>query len=122
MAEQVLEQITEELQLLSAENKFLTKLNRRLTYHACRQEKYFIDWRKRSQNLRSSYASTTNNRESFIASQVSIMTPKGRNLPNQKRIWQVVSEAESVLKSSHRGRQRRPKHAPAYDMPRQLKS
>ena len=36
MAEQVLEQITEELQLLSAENKFLTKLNQRLTYHACR--------------------------------------------------------------------------------------
>ena len=36
LAEQVLEQITEELSLLSAENKFLSKLNRRLTYHACR--------------------------------------------------------------------------------------
>lgn len=46
LAEQVLEQITEELSVLSAENKFLAKLNQRLTYHACRQEKYFIDFRK----------------------------------------------------------------------------
>ena len=35
-AEQVLEQITEELALLSSENRFLSKLNQRLTYHACR--------------------------------------------------------------------------------------
>ena len=35
-AENMLEQITEELALLSAENKFLVKLNQRLTYHACR--------------------------------------------------------------------------------------
>lgn len=48
MAEQVLEQVTEELGVLSAENKFLTKLNQRLTYHACRQEKYFLDWRKQN--------------------------------------------------------------------------
>lgn len=48
MAEQVLEQVTEELGVLAGENKFLTKLNQRLTYHACRQEKYFLDWRKQS--------------------------------------------------------------------------
>jgi hypothetical protein len=46
LAENMLEQITEELALLSAENKFLVKLNQRLTYHACRQEKYFLDMRK----------------------------------------------------------------------------
>ena len=46
MAEQVLEQITEELALLGAENRFLSKLNQRLTYHAYRQEKYFLDVRK----------------------------------------------------------------------------
>ena len=81
VAEQVLEQITEELQVLAAENKFLAKLNQRLTYHACRQEKYFMDFR-RSYCGGGRHSSTStrmrhhnqSQRSSFCASQSAIST------------------------------------------------
>ena len=58
--------------MLSAENKFLSKLNQRLTYHACRQEKYFMDFRKQHSMHNSQFKNSQ--RSSFGASQSGIST------------------------------------------------
>ena len=105
-AEQVLEQITEELSLLSQENKFLSKLNQRLTYHACRQEKYFMDWRKQSQLNGSHISQSYDRASSYCGSQSNISTQevvlKGPKELSKDRVTQVISEAETILKSSDR--------------------
>ena len=107
LAEQVLEQITEELSLLSAENKFLSKLNQRLTYHACRQEKYFIDWRKQS-NLKSSHSRSkkTRNGDHLSISQTSAAITTQEIIVDadltKERVSKIVNDAEHILKSTDR--------------------
>jgi len=95
----VLEQITEELSLLSAENKFLSKLNQRLTYHACRQEKYFIDWRRRS-NLRNQSILSSQARESITGS---AYTTLDENI-SREQVKRVVRDAEQALRQIQRPR------------------